>query len=539
MSKIIVYGEECRNGLKAGVDILANCVKTTFGARGNYVCIGQKFGSPSYTKDGLYVGREVESDNPLHSEGIKTALEALNKIVRLSGDGSTATAILTQAITENAVKAVSMGFNPRDLKIGIDASVAHIVANIKKLSIPVKGDAIKNIASISANNNEEIGNLIAEAVKRVGNEGLITMEDSDSEETRIEFLEGLQFDTGSMSPYFMTNPTTFESEQFNPLILLCDCKLENFNDVIPVMEIAIEEKKELFILAEDVSPMILTAFVNNRRQQGGVRVTVVRAPGFGDTRTNFLQDIAVVTGATVISEDLGMNVKDVTLAMLGSADKVVSGRENTSIIGGKGKSSDIKDRVATIKAQLKLEKEEHIQKKLKTRLSKLVGGVAKVLVGARTQAEQGELKDAIEDALEATKSAIVEGIVSGGGTCLLRAAEGLDKLPYANEDQLAGIKIIQKAAEAPLRQLLLNANVDVSMVVGKVKEGKNDFGYNVRTDKYEEFYKTGVIDPARSVRAALEYSASVGTMIMMTNCLIIEKQNNAEVAITNTGGGLF
>lgn len=536
MSKIIVYKEEARAKLKAGVDAVANAVKVTIGGSGRLVVIGQAYSAGDATKDGVSVSDAIELECPLENEGARMVKQAARKTVKDCDDGTSTTIVLTQALVDGGIKAVTAGFNPMDLKRGVEKAVSFITNNLNKMSTPVKGKFIKDIATVSANNDETIGTLIAEATTKVGFDGLIMMEESRTGETYTEYLEGMMFEANILSPFFITNPQTMESEQSNPLIMLCDCKIENFGDIIPALEIAVDKKKELFVVSEDVSNSVIAALVNNR-QQGGLKVTVVRAPFFGDSRTNFLQDLAALTGATLISEELEMNVRDVTPEMLGEAVQVIAGREKVSIIGGKGKESDIKKRITEIKTNLKLEKEDHVIVKLKKRLAKLQGGVAVVYVGGATDIELGERRARVEDALGATRAAIEEGILPGGGTALLRAVEGIEKLKYANEDELAGIRIVIKAIEAPIRQILSNAGLDASLIVGKIREGKAGYGYNLMTNQYEDLINSGIIDPAKVTRVALKYSSSIASMIMLTECLIVEKPEEGFVKpITNTGG---
>jgi len=505
MAKDIFFDVEAREKLKKGVDALADAVKVTLGPKGRNVVIGKKFGAPHVTKDGVTVAKEIELKDPIENMGAQMVKEVASKTADIAGDGTTTATVLAQAIVSAGLKNVAAGANPMDLKRGIDKAVAEVVKNLKKISKEVGSDnsKIKQIASISANNDETIGALIAEAMKVVGNDGVITVEEAKGTETEVKTVEGMQFDRGYLSPYFVTNTEKMITEMENPLILICEKKISSMKELLPVLEPVVQAGKGLIIIAEDVDGEALGTLVVNRLR-GSLKVAAVKAPGFGDRRKAMLEDIAILTGGQVISEERGMTLENVTLDMLGSASKIEIDKDNTTIVNGKGKKSDITARVGQIKAQIESTTSDYDREKLQERLAKLAGGVAVLYVGAPTEMEMKEKKDRVDDALAATRAAVEEGIVPGGGVALIRAIESLDKLKGENDDEVTGIAIVKRAAEEPLRQIIANAGGEGAVIVQKVKEGKEDFGYNARTETYEKLYKAGVIDPTKVTRIAVE-----------------------------------
>jgi chaperonin GroEL len=541
MAKEIHFDVEAREKLKKGVDALANAVKVTLGPKGRNVVIGRKFGAPNVTKDGVTVAKEIELKDPIENMGAQMVKEVASKTADIAGDGTTTATVLAQAIVTAGLKNVAAGANPMDLKRGIDKAVTEVVSNLRKLSKVVGNDIskIEQIASISANNDEKIGKLIAEAMKVVGNDGVITVEEAKGTETEVKTVEGMQFDRGYLSPYFVTNAEKMITDMENPLILICEKKISSMKELLPILEPVVQSGKSLLIIAEDVDGEALGTLVVNRLR-GSLKVAAVKAPGFGDRRKAMLEDIAILTGGTVISEDRGMTLENVTLDMLGSAQKVEIDKDNTTIVNGKGTKADIQARVGQIRAQIEQTTSDYDREKLQERLAKLAGGVAVLYVGAPTEVEMKEKKDRVDDALAATRAAVEEGIVPGGGVALLRAIETLDKLKGANDDEMTGIQIIKRAAEEPLRQIIANAGGEGAIIVQKVRESKDDFGYNARTEKFEALYKSGVIDPTKVTRIAVENASSIAAMLLTTECVIADEPEevNAGAAMPPMGGGM-
>lgn len=542
MAKDIYFDVEAREKLKRGVDALANAVKVTLGPKGRNVVIGKKFGSPQVTKDGVTVAKEIELKDAFENMGAQMVKEVASKTADIAGDGTTTATVLAQSIIHGGLKNVAAGANPMDLKRGIDKAVAEVVKNLKKLSKEVGSDnsKIKQIASISANNDETIGLLIAEAMKVVGNDGVITVEEAKGTETEVKTVEGMQFDRGYLSPYFVTNAEKMITEMENPLILISEKKISSMKELLPILEPVVQAGKGLLIIAEDVDGEALGTLVVNRLR-GSLKVAAVKAPGFGDRRKAMLEDLAILTGGLVISEDRGMTLENVTMDMLGSAAKIEIDKDNTTIINGKGKKEDISSRVQQIKAQIETTSSDYDREKLQERLAKLAGGVAVLYVGAATEVEMKAKKDRVDDALAATRAAVEEGIVPGGGVALIRAIETLDKLKGENEDEETGILIVKRAVEEPLRQIIENAGGEGAVIVQKVKEGKDDFGYNARTETYEKLYKAGVIDPTKVTRIAVENAASIASMLLTTECVIAdqpEESGAAAAAMGGMGGGM-
>ncbi|MEY3075038.1 MAG: chaperonin GroEL [Bacteroidota bacterium] len=538
MAKEIHFDVEAREKLKKGVDALANAVKVTLGPKGRNVVIGKKFGAPTVTKDGVTVAKEIELKDPIENMGAQMVKEVASKTADIAGDGTTTATVLAQAIVTAGLKNVAAGANPMDLKRGIDKAVAEVVANLRKISKQVGNDnsKIEQIATISANNDETIGKLIAQAMKVVGNDGVITVEEAKGTETEVKTVEGMQFDRGYLSPYFVTNAEKMITDMENPLILLSEKKISSMKELLPILEPVVQAGKSLLIIAEDVDGEALGTLVVNRLR-GSLKVAAVKAPGFGDRRKAMLEDIAILTGGVVVSEDRGMTLENVTMDMLGSAHKIEIDKDNTTIINGKGKKSDIQARIGQIRSQIEQTTSDYDREKLQERLAKLAGGVAVLYVGAPTEMEMKEKKDRVDDALAATRAAVEEGIVPGGGVALIRAIETLDKLKGANEDEMTGIQIVKRAAEEPLRQIIANAGGEGAVIVQKVREGKGDFGYNARTDKFENLYKSGVIDPTKVSRVALENASSIAGMLLTTECVISDiKEDNPMPQMP--GGGM-
>ena len=541
MAKDIYFDVEAREKLKRGVDALADAVKVTLGPKGRNVVIGKKFGAPHITKDGVTVAKEIELKDPIENMGAQIVKEVASKTADIAGDGTTTATVLAQAIVSAGLKNVAAGANPMDLKRGIDKAVAEVVKNLKKISKEVGSDnsKIQQIATISANNDETIGKLIAEAMKVVGNDGVITVEEAKGTETEVKTVEGMQFDRGYLSPYFVTNAEKMVTEMENPLILISEKKISSMKELLPILEPVVQAGKGLLIIAEDVDGEALGTLVVNRLR-GSLKVAAVKAPGFGDRRKAMLEDIAILTGGQVISEERGMTLENVTMDMLGSAAKIEIDKDNTTIINGKGTKADIKARVGQIRSQIESTTSDYDREKLQERLAKLAGGVAVLYVGAPTEVEMKEKKDRVDDALAATRAAVEEGIVPGGGVALIRAIETLDKLKGANEDETTGIAIVKRAAEEPLRQIIANAGGEGAIIVQKVREGKDDFGYNARTDKFEALYKAGVIDPTKVTRIAVENAASIAAMLLTTECVIADQpeEANSAAAMAGMGGGM-
>ena len=541
MAKQVKYNVEARDALKRGVDILANAVKVTLGPKGRNVIIDKKFGSPAITKDGVSVAKEIELKDALENMGAQMVKEVASKTADIAGDGTTTATVLAQAIVTAGIKNVAAGANPMDLKRGIDKAVAAIVTNLKGQSQTVGADnnKIKQVATISANNDEVIGSLIADAMAKVGKDGVITVEEAKGTETEVKTVEGMQFDRGYLSPYFVTNADKMEADLENPYILIYDKKISSMKELLPVLEKQVQTGKPLLIIAEDLDGEALATLVVNKIR-GSLKVAAVKAPGFGDRRKAMLEDIAILTGGTVISEERGYKLENADLSYLGQAEKVVVDKDNTTIINGAGKSDDIKARVNQIKSQIESTTSDYDKEKLQERLAKLAGGVAVLYVGAATEVEMKEKKDRVDDALHATRAAVEEGIVAGGGVAFIRAIESLDKLKGDNEDETTGIQIVKRAVEEPLRQICENAGIEGSIVVQKVKEGKADFGYNARTDKYENLIGAGVIDPTKVSRVALENAASIAAMLLTTECVLADEpeEGGAAPAMPTMGGGM-
>jgi chaperonin GroEL len=541
MAKEIFFDVEAREKLKKGVDALANAVKVTLGPKGRNVVIGKKFGAPHVTKDGVTVAKEIELKDPIENMGAQMVKEVASKTADIAGDGTTTATVLAQAIVTAGLKNVAAGANPMDLKRGINKAVTEVVANLRKISKQVGNDnsKIEQIATISANNDETIGKLIAEAMKVVGNDGVITVEEAKGTETEVKTVEGMQFDRGYLSPYFVTNAEKMITEMENPMILISEKKISSMKELLPILEPVVQAGKSLLIIAEDVDGEALGTLVVNRLR-GSLKVAAVKAPGFGDRRKAMLEDIAILTGGVVVSEDRGMTLENVTLDMLGSAQKIEIDKDNTTIVNGKGTKADIQARVGQIRAQIEQTTSDYDREKLQERLAKLAGGVAVLYVGAPTEVEMKEKKDRVDDALAATRAAVEEGIVPGGGVALIRAIESLDALKGANEDEMTGIQIVKRAAEEPLRQIIANAGGEGAIVVQRVREGKGDFGYNARTDKFEELYASGVIDPTKVTRIAVENASSIAAMLLTTECVIADEpeESNPAAAMGGMGGGM-
>ena len=524
MAKDIKFNTDARDLLKQGVDQLANAVKVTLGPKGRNVVIEKKFGAPQITKDGVTVAKEVELEDKFQNTGAQLVKSVASKTGDDAGDGTTTATILTQAIVNEGLKNVTAGANPMDLKRGIDKAVAKVVEHIKA-NAEVVGDnydKIEQVATVSANNDPEIGKLLADAMRQVSKDGVITIEESKSRDTNIGVVEGMQFDRGYLSPYFMTDADKMECVMENPYILIYDKKISNLKDFLPILQPAAESGRPLLVIAEDVDSEALTTLVVNRLR-GGLKICAVKAPGFGDRRKAMLEDIAVLTGGVVISEEKGLKLEQATLEMLGSADKVNVTKDNTTIVNGHGAKENIKDRVAQIKNEIAATKSSYDKEKLQERLAKLAGGVAVLYVGANSEVEMKEKKDRVDDALCATRAAIEEGVVVGGGTTYIRAQQDLKDLKGDNADEQTGINIVCRAIEEPLRQIVANAGGEGAVVVNKVREGEGDFGYNARKDIYEDLRAAGVIDPAKVARVALENAASIAGMFLTTECLIVDK----------------
>ncbi|WP_300130673.1 chaperonin GroEL [uncultured Barnesiella sp.] len=539
MAKEIKFNIQAREELKKGVDELANAVKVTLGPKGRNVIIEKKFGAPHITKDGVTVAKEVELEDPFQNMGAQLVKEVASKTGDDAGDGTTTATVLAQAIVNVGLKNVAAGANPMDLKRGIDKAVAKVVEGIREQAQEVGDDfeKIESVARISANNDSEIGQLIAEAMKKVKKEGVITVEEAKGTDTTVDIVEGMQFDRGYISPYFVTNTEKMECEMDTPYILIYDKKISVLKDMLPVLEATAQTGRPLLIIAEDVDSEALATLVVNRLR-GSLKVCAVKAPGFGDRRKEMLEDIAVLTGGVVISEEKGLKLESTTIEMLGRAEKVTVNKENTTIVNGMGSKESIAARVAQIKAQIETTTSDYDREKLQERLAKLAGGVAVLYIGAASEVEMKEKKDRVDDALSATRAAIAEGIVPGGGVAYIRCIPALDGLKGANEDETTGIEIVKRAIEEPLRQITANAGVEGAVVVQRVKDGKGDFGYNARTDSYETFFAAGVIDPAKVTRVALENAASIAGMFLTTECVIADKkEENPAPAMPAAGMG--
>ena len=537
-AKEILFNMDARDLMRQGVDELANAVKVTLGPKGRNVIIEKKFGAPQITKDGVTVAKEIELADSFKNTGAQLVKSVASKTGEDAGDGTTTATVLAQSIVNVGLKNVTAGANPMDLKRGIDKAVAAVVENIKKQSKAVGDnfDKIKQVATVSANNDEEIGQHIAEAMQKVSKDGVITIEEAKGRDTYIDVVEGMQFDRGYLSSYFVTDTEKMNCVMENPLILIHDKKISNLKDLLPILEPAVQTGRPLLIIAEDVDSEALTTLVVNRLRSG-LKICAVKAPGFGDRRKEMLEDIAVLTGGFVISEERGVKLEQATMDMLGTAEKITITKDNTTIVNGKGEKAKIADRVAQIKAQIKTTTSDYDKEKLQERLAKLSGGVAVIKVGAPSETEMKEKKDRVDDALCATRAAIEEGIVAGGGVAYIRAINALDKLKGENADEQTGIQIIRRAIEEPLRQIVFNAGKEGSVVVQKVLEGKGDFGYNARYDRYEDLVKAGVVDPAKVARVALENAASIAGMFLTTECVVVEKKEDKPMPAMNPGMG--
>ena len=539
MAKEIKYNVEARDLLKEGVDALANAVKVTLGPKGRNVIIDKKFGAPQVTKDGVSVAKEVELEDPFANMGAQMVKEVAAKTNDDAGDGTTTATVLAQSLISVGLKNVTAGANPMDLKRGMDKAVAEVVASLRKQSQVVGNDfsKIEQVATISANNDNNIGKLIAEAMAKVNNEGVITVEEAKGTETHVEVVEGMQFDRGYISAYFMTDTEKMEAQLENPFILITDKKISTMKELMNVLEPVAKSGRALLIIAEDVDGEALSALVVNKLR-GPLKIAACKAPGFGDRRKEMLEDIAILTGATVISTDKGMKIEDATLDVLGTAEKVTLTKESTTIVDGAGDKEAIKARVAQIRASIEISKSDYDREKLQERLAKLAGGVAVLYVGAATEVEMKEKKDRVDDALAATRAAVEEGIVPGGGVAYIRAVECLEELKGENEDQTTGIQIVKRAIEEPLRQIVANAGGEGSVVVNKVKEGSGNFGYNARDDRYEDMFEAGIIDPTKVSRVALENAASIASMFLTTECVLAEKKSEQPAMPAMPAGGM-
>ncbi len=535
-AKIIDYGTNARTGIKNGVDKLANAVKVTLGPKGRNVIIDKKFGAPTVTKDGVTVAKEIELENEIENIGAQMVREVASKTSDIAGDGTTTATVLAQAIYREGLKNVTAGANPMDLKRGIDIAVEKIVASLKKMSKEVGGkDEISQIGSISANNDKTIGELISDAMEKVGKDGVITVEEAKGTETELEIVEGMQFDRGYLSPYFVTSPEAMETVLEDPYILIHDKKISAMKDLLPILEKIAQAGKGLLIIAEDLEGEALATLVVNKLR-GTLKVAAVKSPGFGDRRKAMLEDIAVLTGGTVISEERGYKLENATIEYLGTAKKIVIDKDNTTIVEGAGKTDDIKKRINEIKSQIEKTTSDYDREKLQERLAKLSGGVAVLKIGAPTEIEMKEKKARVEDALHATRAAVEEGIVPGGGVALIRAVDTLKDVKGENADQTTGIKIIEKALTEPLKQIVNNTGLEGAVVLNKVMEGKDDFGFNAATEKYENLLSSGVIDPTKVTRTALENAASVSALLLTTEAVIFEKKEDEKSPMMPPGG---
>ncbi len=537
MAKQITFDLEARDALKRGVDALANAVKVTLGPKGRNVIIDKKYGAPIITKDGVTVAKEIELADPIENMGAQMVKEVASKTADVAGDGTTTATVLAQAIVTAGLKNVAAGANPMDLKRGIDKAVVAVIENLRKQSKSVGDDnqKIEQVATISGNNDPEIGKLIAEAMKRVKKEGVITVEEAKGTETTVEVVEGMQFDRGYISPYFVTNADKMETVMENPYILIYDKKVSSMKELLPVLEKVVQSGRPMLIIAEDIDGEALATLVVNKIR-GSLKIAAVKAPGFGDRRKAMMEDIAILTGGTLISEERGFKLENADITMLGTAEKITIDKDNTTIVNGGGKKTDIQARVKQIKAQIETTTSDYDKEKLQERLAKLAGGVAVLYIGAATEVEMKEKKDRVDDALHATRAAVEEGIVPGGGVAYIRAISALDKLTGLNEDEVTGIAIIKRSLEEPLRQIVANCGGEGSIVVQKVKEGKADFGYNARTEKYENLHAAGVIDPTKVTRIALENAASIAGMLLTTECVLADIKEDRPAMPAGMGG---
>ncbi|MBO7413105.1 MAG: chaperonin GroEL [Fibrobacter sp.] len=524
MAKQLKFDVAARESLMKGVDKLANAVKVTLGPKGRNVMIARSFGAPNVTKDGVTVAKEVELEDAYENLGAQMAKEVANKTSDAAGDGTTTATVLAQAITREGLKNVAAGANPMDIKRGMDAAVDAVIAEVGKMAVKINGkEHIAQVATISANNDPEIGDLLANAMEKVGNDGVITIEESKTADTILDVVEGMQFDRGYLSPYFVTNTDSMEVSLENPYILLYDKKISTMKDLLPMLEHVAKQGKSLLIIAEDVDGEALATLVVNK-MRGTLKVAAVKAPGFGDRRKAMLEDIAILTGGMLVSEETGAKLEDAPVTVLGQAKSITITKDNTTIVEGAGDAASIKGRIGQIKKQIETTTSDYDREKLQERLAKLAGGVAVIKVGAATEVEMKEKKDRVDDAMHATRAAVEEGIVPGGGVALIRAEKAIDALKFDNADQKTGAAIIRRAIEEPLRQIVQNAGLEGSVVVNKVKEGKDGFGYNAKTDTYEDLIKAGVIDPAKVTRTALKNASSIASMILTTDCVITEKK---------------
>ncbi len=539
MAKEIFFNTEARDSIKKGVDILANAVKVTLGPKGRNVILDKKFGAPTVTKDGVSVAKEIELKEPIENMGAQLVKEVASKTADDAGDGTTTATVLAQAIFAHGIKNVAAGANPMDLKRGIDKAVATVVENLKKQSKQIKtSDEISQVASVSANNDQEIGKMIADAMDKVGKDGVITVEEAKGTETEVKTVEGMQFDRGYLSPYFVTNTDKMEAELESPYILIYDKKVSNMKELLPVLEATAQTGKPLLIIAEDVEGEALATLVVNKIR-GSLKIAAVKAPGFGDRRKAMLEDIAVLTGGTVISEERGYKLENATLNDLGTAEKINIDKDNTTIVNGAGKKADITARVNQIKQQIENTTSDYDKEKLQERLAKLSGGVAILYIGAATEVEMKEKKDRVDDALHATRAAVQEGIVAGGGVALIRAMKSLDSLKLDNEDQNTGVTIIHNAIQAPLRTIIENAGGEASVVVNEVLKGKDDYGFNAANGEYVNMFKAGIIDPTKVTRLALENAASIASLLLTTECVVADAPEEAGApAMPPMGGGM-
>ena len=523
MAKEIHFNTESRENLRKGVDILANAVKVTLGPKGRNVILDKKFGAPTVTKDGVSVAKEIELKEAVENMGAQLVKEVASKTADDAGDGTTTATVLAQAIFNTGIKNVAAGANPMDLKRGVDKAVIEVVSNLKSQSKDIKDSSeISQVATVSANNDHEIGKMIANAMDKVGKDGVITVEEAKGTETEVKTVEGMQFDRGYLSPYFVTNSDKMEAELENPYILIYDKKISAMKELLPVLELVSQSGKPLLIIAEDIEGEALATIVVNKIR-GALKVAAVKAPGFGDRRKAMLEDIAILTGGTVISEERGYKLESATIDYLGTAEKVNIDKDNTTLVSGAGKKPDIDGRVNQIKKQIENTTSEYDKEKLQERLAKLSGGVAILYVGAATEVEMKEKKDRVDDALHATRAAVQEGIVAGGGTAFLRAIESLDKLVLGNEDQNTGVLIVKTALEAPIRTIVENSGGEGSVVIQKIREGKGDYGYNAATDSFESMFKAGIIDPTKVSRLALENAASIAGLLITTECVVVDE----------------
>jgi chaperonin GroEL len=531
MAKGFLFNVDSANALKEGVDTLANAVKVTLGPKGRNVILGKSFGAPRVTKDGVTVAKEIELKDPVANMGAQMVKEVASKTSKVAGDGTTSATVLAQAIISAGIRNLASGSNPIDLKRGIDKGVEKVLEHLRKQSVLVHDDykKIQQVASISANNDDSIGALIAQAMEKVKKEGVITVDQAKGMETTVEYVEGMQFDRGYLSPYFVTNSDKMLAELESPYILIHDKKISAMKDMLPLLEKVVQSSKSLLIISEDLEGEALATLVVNKLR-GTIKVAAVKAPGFGDRRKAMLEDIAILTGGQVISEEKGLKLENTDISMLGKAEKVSIDKDNTTVINGAGNRKDIEFRINQIKAQIETTTSDYDREKLQERLAKLSGGVAVIYAGAASEVEMNEKKDRIEDALHATRAAVEEGIVPGGGVALVRAIEALNGFDAGVEDQNIGVQILRRALEAPLRQIVANCGVDGSVVLQKVREGKKDFGFNARTEQFEELYKAGVIDPTKVVRVALENAASIAGMLLTTDCVVYEMPEKKKAA---------